>query len=639
MGFRQAVFARTRLLLRAMPEQKEIQAFIVQQNEQYDRLHKSFEENFWAVKMALKGHSSDELTKTKTEYESYLRDKANLQKVRSMMDGATPEQMHILKVMERTFLCYLIEDPEAAALKDKITDLESKLEEKRNTMKLGYKDPKTGELQEASSVLLSTKMATSDDEAVRKACYEGLSDIPKFIAEDFAEIVRLRIRLAKMLGQKNFYDYKVNASEGFGVDRLFEILDGLEQDSRELNVAARKRIAEEKGEWALEPWNTGYALAGSLTKEQDPYFQFTEAVDAWARSFAALGIQYKGATMNLDLVDRKGKYSNGFCHWPVCAYTKADGSWQPSVTNFTSLATPGAIGSGHRGLVTLMHEGGHAAHFANVTQPSPFFAQERSPMSVAYAENQSMFLDSLVGDGDWLARYSRDSSGKPMPLELIERSIRQTHPYKVRGLRGMIAVCYLEKALYELDESEVTAERLLKIGEEIELKITGGRRGLPLLAIPHIISDESSCYYQGYVLADMSVYQTREHFKRKYGPITDEPRVGKDLTEIYWKPGNGEGFLDLVEKMTGKPLTGEDWINDLKKTVEEKVESQKELYAKGLEAGPKIAPGDQVDLGMESMRLVHGDEVIAETAKDGGVPGACAKYSQWIQKTFPPGSD
>lgn len=29
-------------------------------------------------------------------------------------------------------------------------------------------------------------------------------------------------------------------------------------------------------------------------------------------------------------------------------------------------------------------------------------------MSVAYAENQSMFLDSLISDGDWLARYALD---------------------------------------------------------------------------------------------------------------------------------------------------------------------------------------------------------------------------------------
>lgn len=56
-----------------------------------------------------------------------------------------------------------------------------------------------------------------------------------------------------------------------------------------------------------------------MERELDPYFPFEGAVDAWARCFAALGIQYRGATMRLDLCDRPGKYSNGFCHWPQVA--------------------------------------------------------------------------------------------------------------------------------------------------------------------------------------------------------------------------------------------------------------------------------------------------------------------------------
>ena len=37
----------------------------------------------------------------------------------------------------------------------------------------------------------------------------------------------------------------------------------------------------------------------------------------WGRSFAALGIDYKESTMNLDLCDRAKKYSIGFCLWPI----------------------------------------------------------------------------------------------------------------------------------------------------------------------------------------------------------------------------------------------------------------------------------------------------------------------------------
>ena len=93
----------------------------------------------------------------------------------------------------------------------------------------------------------------------------------------------------------------------------------------------------------------------------DPYFPFERAVEAWGRSFAALGIRYRGATMTLDLLDRPGKYSNGFCHWPQPAWRRADGAWTPSAANFTSLAEPAALGSGVTALTTLMHEVGGGA--------------------------------------------------------------------------------------------------------------------------------------------------------------------------------------------------------------------------------------------------------------------------------------
>ena len=71
--------------------------------------------------------------------------------------------------------------------------------------------------------------------------------------------------------------------------------------------------------------NQPFAQAGASTAAQDPYFPFAEAVPRWARTFAALGISYRGATMRLDLCDRDGKYSNGFCHWPQPAFRGAGG--------------------------------------------------------------------------------------------------------------------------------------------------------------------------------------------------------------------------------------------------------------------------------------------------------------------------
>ena len=139
-----------------------------------------------------------------------------------------------------------------------------------------------------------------------------------------------------------------------------------------------------------------------------------------------------------------------------------------------SLADPSAVGSGHTALTTLMHEAGHAAHFANIRQRSPLFSQERAPTSVAYAELQSMFLDSLVGDAAWRCRYAVSRSGEPLPFALHAEDVRAKHPYEVLALRGMLAVPYFEKALYEMDEDALSAAAVLELADAVEKDIQGG---------------------------------------------------------------------------------------------------------------------------------------------------------------------
>lgn len=240
-----------------------------------------------------------------------------------------------------------------------------------------------------------------------------------------------------------------------------------------------------------------------------------------------------------------------------------------------------------------------------------------------------MFLDSLCDDAAWQARYCRDRSGNPIPWELIEESIRTVEPYKVFELGRMLVVPFFERALYELPDDQLTREGILKLADEIEEKIQGGLAPRPVLSVPHILSDESSCYYHGYVLAEMSVHQTRDYFFREHGSIVDNPKVGEVLTEKYWKCGNAEMFFDLVENLTGKPLTGDAWVKDLEEDIESKVKSEMADYEQAVKlANPR--DGGEVDLGM-TMRLVDGDEVIAESGSGTSLLQACEKFEKYVR--------
>ena len=60
---------------------------------------------------------------------------------------------------------------------------------------------------------------------------------------------------------------------------------------------------------------------------------------------------------------------------------------------------------------------------------------------------------------------------------------------------------------------------------------------------------------------------------------------------MYWRPGNGASFLDLVEQLTGSPLTGDAWVAALQKSTADKVTQEKAAYEAALKKGPAIPPG------------------------------------------------
>lgn len=64
-------------------------------------------------------------------------------------------------------------------------------------------------------------------------------------------------------------------------------------------------------------------------------------------------------------------------------------------------------------------------------------------------------------------------------------------------------------------------------------------------------------------------------------------QVGKDLTDVYWRPGNGAMFLDLVQQLTGKPLAADAWVARLQRDTASLLAREKEQYEAAVKAGPK----------------------------------------------------
>lgn len=135
----------------------------------------------------------------------------------------------------------------------------------------------------------------------------------------------------------------------------------------------------------------------------------------------------------------------------------------------------------------------------------------------------------------------------------------------------------------------------------------------------------------------MSVHQTREYFKNKYGYIVDNPNVGPTLKSAYWECGNSKPFLQIVRDLTGKDLTGDAWVDALREELEEHIAQEKKDYCEMIEkckaaaeasSEEKKDDGEQLDLQM-TVRFVDGDEVISDSSVS-GLLGSCREFEAFV---------
>ncbi|WP_434998635.1 M3 family metallopeptidase [Pectobacterium brasiliense] len=607
-------------------------------NRDYLAVHQAKEELFWQLYMGTGNDDvSEHFSAAESAYKRFISQPQRLAELRTHLatleNSPRDEQQqalsHGLQGWYRFFDCNVIEDPQAQALMDEIITAESALYAKRKSYEMTHLDAK-GERVSASLGELLTNQTTNDTEAYRQSSQQALRDLEQWLLQNgFPELISLRNRFARQMGYRNYFDYKVNKTERMTPEQLFAILDPFEEQTREANTRSLKNLADEKGEEALQPWNIRYASAGDVTRQLDPYFPFSASLERWINSFKRLRIGFNGAEMQLDLLVRKGKYENGFMHGPVPPFVQ-EGKWVPARINFTSLAKPDQIGSGASGINTLFHEGGHAAHFANIRQNAPCFSQEFPPTSMAYAETQSMFCDSLLGDADWLKRYAKNAQGETIPDELIRADISTQQPMRAFSERHILLVPYFEWQLYSWDDEARTPEAMTKLARDTEQRILGiSGSPRPTLAIPHLLSMESACSYQGYLLALMAVEQTRSYFLQRDGYLTDNPAIGPDLAQHYWHPGNSVSHDDTLRSLTGEGFNPAYLAQACNLTVDEAWQQAEGMMAK---AAARSQPAADFDLSAR-IRVVDGNRVLADNEQSD--EKMCQDFAAFIEREYP----
>lgn len=130
--------------------------------------------------------------------------------------------------------------------------------------------------------------------------------------------------------------------------------------------------------------------------------------------------------------------------------------------------------------------------------------------------------------------------------------IEARQPFRAFNERQIALVAYFERDLYAMADGDRTPAAVLALARQWERTILGVESPRPLLAIPHLLNQESACAYHGYLLALMAVEQTRAYFLARDGYLTDNPRIGPDLAAHYWGPGNGMTHDETLRSLTGE---------------------------------------------------------------------------------------
>jgi oligoendopeptidase F len=615
---------------------EQARAHFDQLNRDYSAVHKTKEDLFWATYMATSDDHAG-FTRAENAYKDFISDPARLQATRDHLahlqvlpaGEARDALLHGLTGWLALFEANIIDSEEGRALMRAIIGAEAALFARKRELQPRHIN-EHGESEVATLSMLATNQATNPVEERRRSSFEGFREIERWVLDNgFLDLVKLRNRFARALGYDNYFELKLRKNERMTPEQLRRILDDFVVRTDAANARGLTELKARHGEGALEPWNVRFFASGDVVRRMDEYLPFELALGRWVQSFRRLGVQYRGATMQLDLMERTGKYQNGFCHSPVPTWVTENGEWVPGHINLTAEAKPDQVGSGLRAMNTLFHEGGHAAHFANVTQNAPCFSQEYAPTSMAYAETQSMFCDSLLNDADWLKRYARNAQGQAIPDALIRDRVASIQPMRAFDERSIAVVPYFEAALYQLTDAALTTEAVLALARETEVRVLGIESPRPMLAIPHLLNQESAASYQGYLLAHMAVYQTRAFFLRQYGYLTDNTAIGPALAEHYWAPGNSVAHDATLRSLTGEGFSARYLSDECNQSVDEACAQAQAALA----AAATREYRSQVPATLNAqIRVVHGADVLADSSE--GEDAMCARFETWVREHY-----
>ena len=404
-----------------------------------------------------------------------------------------------------------------------------------------------------------------------------------------AEAVRLRARIAELLGQPSWAHHQLEermASHPDAVRRLYDgIVPALTEAAREELAVMQRLLAADTGDddAVVQRWDWRYYHA-RLQREQHgidndevaAHFPLEQVIDglfaltgdvfgldhepldaaAWHEDVRSFTVRDRAsgeaiATVHMDLFPRDGTYGH------AAAFTLRPGRALPGggyqrpvsaiVANFTRPTADRPSLLQHSEVETLFHEYGHILH--QVLTRAELVRFSGTSVERDFVEAPSQIMQHWTWDPTVLRTFARHhQTGAPIPDELVD---------------ALVAARRLDVALQQLRQVQFGMLDLALHGEDapdIDLdEVTREAAAVTLLPHPedtffpatfaHVMGGYDAGYY-GYVWAEVI---GDDMFRRFAEEGVTNPEVGADYRREILEPGGSRDADELVRRFLGRP--------------------------------------------------------------------------------------
>lgn len=383
-------------------------------------------------------------------------------------------------------------------------------------------------------------LETEKDVTLREKAYRANVNAGDVIAEDLVELVKMRNDFAKTKGYDNYFDYKIDVDYNITSEKLDELLDDVykrvEDKCSQIYIKRQNELSqsfnipsEELKDWyyGLLTEKSNEGIINSYLKDK------AQIVNIAKQTYSQMGYDVDNMGITLDLFPRENKNTHGFA---FCIKPGKDARILANLTNNT------------KSLDTLLHELGHCVYDIGIDTNLPFIEQDCS--SPVMTEAIAMMMGDLPKSEAILSNIVPNEKLKPFMNELNEDDAR----FVTRALQ----IINFEREMYKNPDQDLKLlwknmkQKYLFRGENTELNNEWA-------TIPHYLSHPG--YYQNYFRAALLKAQIYNSLKSELGDISQNPKTAEILKENLFKYGASMDEEELIEKFTGKPLSGEDFCN------------------------------------------------------------------------------